>query len=323
MSTNASGATLMAPLAAACRTGGDGRSGALVDGVDGNEAAHKPIHWTPRNSSQSSSHPLPALRQPVSGEWRGIPLPQQPQPRSGNALRNAAPHMMRGKNGGTSTGCPPMMPHVPPPGAYCCCSSPRPAPSRMQKCGPPPHVGPKTPSRADGRVDWSAIPGSSGPCNSCALPSQARWNERVMPVARGPQPTSVEPTRLMNGKKIKDVERQQQQAAETRRKQHNFIGPAKGANGQRKEQPQQPQRHKVDSRNIKTTVGNDESWIKGLTYSTWVDSPKGLSIESGRGGPYKRRPKTSRKSRKDREGVSRDHMGKSSLLMEALRNLFC
>ncbi|KAG5480743.1 hypothetical protein CUR178_05878 [Leishmania enriettii] len=317
MSMNATGGTLMEPLAAPCRAGDVEGSGAPVVSANANGAAQKPISRPPNDPSQSSTHPLPALRRPLNGEWHEISSPQKPHLHPSNALHNATPHMMR-KTGGT--GSPLMMPHLPsPPGGPGCCASPRPAPPRMQRCGPPLHASHTTSSRNTGPIDWSAMSGSSGPWNRCQLPSQARRSELVMSVARGPQPTSVEPTRLMNGKKIKDVERRQQ-AAETQRK-HNFTGPAKAAVGQHKE-GQQRQRQDANSRTIKTTVGSDDSWMKGLTYSTWVDSPKGLSSGVEREGPYKRRPRSRKKNRENSKGVSRDHMGKSSLLMEALRNLF-
>ncbi|KAG5502657.1 hypothetical protein JIQ42_05726 [Leishmania sp. Namibia] len=311
MSMNASGETLMEPLAAPCRAGGVEGSGAPVVSANANGAAQKPISRSPKDPSQSSTPPLPALKRPLNGEWHGISS-QQPHPHPGNALHNATPHMTR-KTGGT--GGQPMMPHLPAPlGGPGYCASPRPAPPRMQRCGPTLHASLTTSSRNTGPIDWSAISGSSGPWNRCQLSSQAPRSELVMSVARGPQPTSVEPTRLMNGKKIKDVERRQQ-AAETQRK-HNFTGPAKAAVGQ------QPRMQDANSRKIKTTVCSDDSWMKGLTYSTWVDSPKGVSSDVEREGPYKRRPRSRKKNRENRKGVSRDHMGKSSLLMEALRNLF-
>ncbi|CBZ14597.1 conserved hypothetical protein [Leishmania braziliensis MHOM/BR/75/M2904] len=213
-------------------------------------------------------------------------------------------------------------PHLPPPGAHGSSAGPRPVPPHVQSRGPAPPVSPNTAHGMSRPVNWSAMSGNPGPVNWPPASSQVQQGQHVMPVARGPQPNSVEPTRLRNGKKIKDVERRQQQIAGAPHEHQTFSGPTKSAVLRRKEQLQLQQRDANSGKHIKTTVGNDNSWVKGLAYSTWVDSPKGTLNHLDREGPYKRQPKGNRNLRKNKRTVSRNSMGKSSLLVEALRNLF-
>lgn len=155
----------------------------------------------------------------------------------------------------------------------------------------------------------------------------------VKPATRGPQPTSVEPTRLLDGRRIRDVEKRQQQIAEAQRGPHAFNGPTKGS-PTAASRPPKPPRREDEVRKIKTTVGNDDTWMKGLTYSTWVDSPRGTLNDLDREGPYKRQPggnkrgqqskdKQSRRRRDNKDTSSEgSRNGKSNSLLDALRNLF-
>lgn len=127
---------------------------------------------------------------------------------------------------------------------------------------------------------------------------------------------------MANGKKIKKIDKRQSQVAVAKPEHHAFTGPTKSAMKKRKVQLQQQRCGANLGKEIKTTVGNDNSWMKGLTYSTWVDSPKAALHELDHGGPYKRRPKTKNNPNKNRGRKTRSNMGKTSLLLEALRNLF-
>ncbi|AYU78383.1 hypothetical protein, conserved [Leishmania donovani] len=334
---NTSEAALLEPLVAARRTGGVGGSDAPVSGVDGNGDSQQHIGYSTKNLSKSNAHPLPRLQPPTNGEWRGMPsslytnlhpcsggrpmISEQRTPlMSVNDLYNAPPHMIGGFNGSGNGGPPIMRPPLPPP-AFNSSASSRPAPPSMHSCGPQPPVSLKKSLRTNGPVKQIAICGSSEPGNTRLPSSQLLQSQRVMSVARGPQPSSVEPTRLANGKKIK-TDKQRPQVAEAKPEHYAFTGPTKSAMKIRKAQLQQQRRGANLGKEIKTTVGNDNSWMKGLTYSTWVDSPKGPLHKLDHEGPYKRRPKTKNNSNKNRGRKTRSNMGKTSLLLEALRNLF-
>lgn len=239
-----------------------------------------------------------------------------------NDLHSAPPHMIGGFNGSGSGGPPMMRPPLPPQAVFNRSASSRPAPPSMHNCGPPPPGSLNNSLRPSGPVRQIAICGSSGPGNTRLPSSQVLQGQRVKSVARGPQPSSVEPTRLANGKKIKKTDKQQSQVAEARPEHYTFTGPTKSAMKIRKAQLQQQRRGANVGKEIKTTVGNDSSWMKGLTYSTWVDSPKGTLHKLDHEGPYKRRPKTKNNPNKNRGRKTRSNMGKTSLLLEALRNLF-
>ncbi|KAG5506469.1 hypothetical protein JKF63_05972 [Porcisia hertigi] len=169
----------------------------------------------------------------------------------------------------------------------------------------------------------SALHGGPFPSIGSSQPPPVRRGRRVMPVARGPQPTSVEPTRLTNGKKIKAVETLHTQSEEAQRDHHAFTGPSKSALRQRRTQQVRQGRSTNEGEQIKTTVGNDDSWMKGLTYSTIIDSPKGSFKTIDCEGPYKRRPRTRRSNNhENREDANYSSASKWNSLLVALRNLF-
>ncbi|KAK7195550.1 hypothetical protein NESM_000483300 [Novymonas esmeraldas] len=340
MTSNASGAMLMEQLPIA-----RGHGGGLPP-----RATH-----SPQPQPCVSGPPLPMMRQPMNGDRRGVPahvhpgggpgmggrpmLSGQVTPQhSGSAPHSGQPPLMMGpsvSHSGVGSGSPPMMmPHPPPPGTYGSPAGPRPVPPHMQNRGPPnaPHM-PGVP------MNGRPMSGGSGPAyrprpqppqqSPQQSPQQQhqqqmRRGQPVVSVARGPQPTSVQPTRLLDGRKIKDVERRQQQLAEAQREHQAFNGPTKDALKHRKENHQ---RRGDEVKEIKTTVGNDEAWVKGLTYSTWVESPKASLDTLDHDGPYKRqagtRPaKDGKNRRKNRRDASHNSSSKSNSLIEALRNLF-
>ncbi|KAL7698671.1 hypothetical protein NQL31_001516 [Lotmaria passim] len=160
---------------------------------------------------------------------------------------------------------------------------------------------------------------------------QLRRDPRVRSVARGPQPTCVEPTRLRDGRKIKDVQCQQRRQSgdqdhsqgEAHHRPHRFTGPGKNDPGPNKNgSPNHMDNH--EPKRVKTTVGNDESWVKGLTYSTWIDSPRGnLNDLDSKDGPYKRQAAHgSRQHRRKPHKKTSSTSSNSGGLLEMLRNLF-
>lgn len=118
---------------------------------------------------------------------------------------------------------------------------------------------------------------------------------KVRSVARGPQPTNSDPIRLRNGRRIKDAQKEQEMrdAANARAAAGGGelkSGPMKDHGGTLKKKNTQVRlagdKKRDGRRPLRTTQGQDNKWMTGLTDATWVDSPR----TSRHNSPYKRRP---------------------------------
>jgi hypothetical protein len=347
MSINSSGAVLMEPLSNGRRPG---------------PPTGPPTSY-PRPTGPSNACHLPPVRQsqnPSNGAWHGNPMPLPYEASGVHSLNSSSsppgpgpsssPMLMRSgcRMGGTPL---PTAPNRPPSSNYAN-HSPRPMPP--PGTSPRALIGPlqqpqaqlmrgQRPPSGSGSPIMSPVNMSSINSSSSGVPVNGSYNggqqqrppmppphhlqvrrgPRVPSVARGPQPTSVEPTRLRDGRKIKEVQRQQQgnpssgEAGEgaAHRGPHRFTGP--GKNGMAAKQ-----NNKTEPQPIKTTVGADESWVKGLTYSTWIDSPRGnLNDLDSKEGPYKRHGGNGKNRRKPQKKHS-SRSSNSGGVMEMLRNLF-
>ncbi|GET88161.1 hypothetical protein, conserved [Leishmania tarentolae] len=331
---NTSEKTLSDSLASPHLANECGSSAPSVICFNGNGSPQKHVSNSQKNLSNPSVPSLPEMWPLVKSERHLTPVPPYANvpscngrwPMSSgpkmpiinvNELNHAPPHMSEVANGNLL----PKKPPLPPSAVYSRPPSGRPAPQPMQNYAPPHHTNLSNSLKSNGAVKQSAICGSSGLGNAHLLANQILPRPCVMSVARGPQPTSVEPTRLPNGKKIHHVDRQKLPSGEARPTHKTFTGPSKSAMIKRKEQLYQKKAGANVEKPINTTAGNDNSWMKGLTYSTWVDSPKGNLKEVDNEAPYKRQPKNKApNTNTERKDVT--NMGKASFLLEALRNLF-
>ncbi|KPI85043.1 hypothetical protein ABL78_5905 [Leptomonas seymouri] len=320
MSINNSGAVLMEPIP-------QGQRPAPSTGLH--------IKLPPVHQSQTQSN----------GAWRGGPMP--PPPMCVNAIHaspmppasNGSSPRMMGRRVSESSGA-----HMHPPHTLHTLSHPNHSPRQMPQGAPPRSlVGPSPAISAS--VNSQRMPmlitGVSATTNSGPMtdprkrmsmphvaphpPQQAPQRTPFSrPVARGPQPTSVEPTRARDGRKIKDVQSNQTagEGKDVQRKPHRFTGPGKRGMV-RSHQNDAKSLNNLGSKPIKTTVGNDESWVKGLTFSTWIDSPRGnLNDLESKEGPYKRQAGCANKRRRKLDRKPSSTSSHSGGVLEMLRNLF-
>ncbi|KPA75287.1 hypothetical protein ABB37_08588 [Leptomonas pyrrhocoris] len=311
--------------------------------------------------------PVPQCHAPNSGAWQGGPMPASPMntqvvlsgsPRPGSSFSSPA-RMMRGGGGKAEFIGSPMLPtHPMPPHPPQTLNFPIRSPRQMlpgaptrSLVGPPPGVPHEQHRTHNGfthtyvpPVDVSSMDTSTssapvaGPRKAGAQrpfiaplsqqPPPGRRSLHVRSVARGPQPTSTDPTRLRDGRKIKDVQRQQQQQQQQGQGSpvggpHRFTGP--GKNGLAAKQNNNTNRNNnnhSEPKPIKTTVDNDESWVKGLTNSIWIDSPRGnLNDLDAKEGSYKRQGGHANRRRRQQKSDSTSS-STSGGVMEMLRSLF-
>lgn len=106
---------------------------------------------------------------------------------------------------------------------------------------------------------------------------------------------------------------------------HIKTGP--GAGVSRKPPATQPKVASPNARKIKTTIGNDESWMRGLTYTTWVDSPTNSARSGCENAPYKRKANNHPRRRKKETGSnggmsSNTGSSEKKTFVERLKSLF-
>lgn len=147
-------------------------------------------------------------------------------------------------------------------------------------------------------------------------PAQRGQRPVVAPVARGPQPTSVEPTRTRDGRRIKP-----QPTADAAARRVGSADKSSEGNKLRTGPPKGEVMKMTKPQEIKTTVKNDESWVKGLTYSTFIDSPV-MSFRQNGGGQHYQRQRCNGRARRRSDGSSRSEGKGTSKFVETLRNLF-